>query len=765
MDAPLVYNGSMIFLRRCATSDGVRGVKALRFIALAVLLLAGTVKAATLTVTNTNDSGPGSLRQAFVDANNAAGEDIVVFDLPAGSDRVIQLTTDGITALSAITLLNDRPGDVPVIVEGHWSQGHLLFSCFSNQGGRLLLSGLTVRGGPDSGILNGAGSMTVRNCTISGNYGYFGGGVSVKSGQVLLQNCLITKNQGDTGGGIFNDSGKVTIQKCVISDNTAVTSGGGIQNWPFGAVGLIDCTVSGNSITGTTDSRGGAGINNIGISVGMENCTLSNNRSLNHGAGAIFTTGALTANACTFVNNQGESAAAIYDYGATTRQSFLTNCTFSGNTGGISGSAALVVLANYQYLNGGNGKLWINNCTFNENPGVALCAGGGSSTKVDVANTIFKRGGTSANLLVSDDFFGGTKTVFTSRGHNLSDDAAGGDGSSGPGGRLNGPGDIRNTDPRLGPLADNGGATMTYAPLPGSPAIDAADNSTATPRDQRGFVRFGSRDIGSFEINGTVSKNRLANISTRAQCLANDNVLIAGFIITGQDNKKLILRAIGPSLAGSTHLANPTLQLYDGAGQPIGFNDDWGDAPNQQEIIGSTLAPTDKRESAILTTLAPGAYTAVVRGAGTSTGIAVVEAYDLDPSADSRLANISTRGFIQTNVNLMIAGFIVVGPDNQNLVLRALGPSLPLANKLADPDLGVYDSNGTLLAYSYDWYNSNDPHANGGQGEGKIMGTGLAPSNSLECGVAITLTAGQYTAIVSSEEKTGVGLVEVYALP
>jgi hypothetical protein len=755
----------MIPLGPGTTSYGAPRLIALRLIGLAAFFFVVTVKAATFTVTNTNDSGPGSLRQAFLDANNAAGEDTVVFDLPAGSDRVIQLTTDGIWASSTITLLNDRPGDVPVIVEGQWSQGHLLFSCFNNSGGRLLLSGVTVRGAPDSGLSNSGGSMTIRNCTISGNKGYFGGGVSVASGQVLLLNCLITKNQADMGGGVFNDSGKVTIQNCVISDNTAVTSGGGIQNWPFGAVGLVDCTVSGNSITGTTDSRGGAGINNIGISVGLENCTLSNNRSLSHGAGAIFTTGALTANACTFVNNQGVSAAAIYDYGSTTRQSFLTNCTFSGNTGGAAGDPGLVVVANFQYLNPGNAKLWINNCTFSDNPGVALAAAGGSNTKVDIANTIFKRGGTSPNVVVSNDLFGGTNTIFTSRGHNLSDDAAGGDASFGPGGRLNAPGDIRNTNPQLGPLTDNGGATMTYAPVPGSPAIDAGDNSTATPRDQRGLVRFGSRDIGSVELNGTSSKERLANISTRARCLTNDNVLIAGFIITGQENKKVILRAIGPSLAGSTHLTNPTLQLYDGAGQPIGFNDDWRDSPDQQEIIASSLAPTDNRESAILTSLAPGAYTAVVRGAGTATGIAVVEAYDLDPSADSRLANISTRGRIETDVNLMIAGFIVVGPDNQNLVVRALGPSLPLANKLANPSLGVFDSNGTRLAYSYDWYNSNDPLADGGQGEGKIMVTGLGPSNSLECVVAITLTAGQYTAIVSSDESIGIGLVEVYALP
>ena len=192
----------------------------------------------------------------------------------------------------------------------------------------------------------------------------------------------------------------------------------------------------------------------------------------------------------------------------------------------------------------------------------------------------------------------------------------------------------------LGPLSDNGGPTQTFALLPGSPAINAGDDATARARDQRGYVRNGTSDIGAYEVGGTVPVARLANISTRTRCVTNENVLIAGFIVTGTQGKRVIVRAIGPSLAGTMSLNNPTLELHDSAGQVVAFNDNWVDAPNRQEIIDSTIAPTNDLESAILMTLTPGAYSGVVRGVNNSTGIALAEVYDLDPGADSKLGNI-----------------------------------------------------------------------------------------------------------------------------
>jgi predicted outer membrane repeat protein len=743
------FSRCLIFFRRCSLS--------LALILVSGSLLSGTATAATLSVTTTDDAGPGSLRQAIDDANKAGGDNTVVFALPAAQSPLIKLTTGGIFVRSSIAVVNDRPGDVLVTLQVEPKQ-NLNYPCFYvTTSGRLFVAGLTLRGTPavgrqDGAIRNEGGYLEVRNCTLSDNVGIFGGAI-YNAGKTTLVNCLITRNSAlSAGGGLYNNGGGLILQHCVISDNSAKDQGGGIGNWGSTAyVSMVDCVVSGNTTTtSTANTQGGAGLFNNGIA-GMNNCTFSNNRVVSWGGGAIYTVGGLTANSCTFVNNKGEFGGAVWDYGAT-RQSFLSNCTFTGNTG----SAA--VYANYQYINSGNPKLWLNNCTFSENPSPAIISAG-NGTKVDTANSIFRRGGNTANLVA----FGGA--VITSRGHNLSDDAAGGDGATGPGGYLNGPGDIRNTDPRLGPLADNGGPTMTFALLPGSPAIDGGDSAIAPPRDQRGLVHRRTPDIGSFELDGTVSTTRLANISTRARCLTNDNVVIAGFIISGQDNKKVILRALGASLAGSSHLNNPTLELYDGRGQLIGSNDDWGDALNRQEIIDSALAPTNELESAILTTLAPGAYTAVVRGAANSTGITVVEAYDLDPTANSRFANISTRGLVQTGDNVMIGGFIVLGPDNQTLVVRAMGPSLRVDKPLADPNLELYDSNGTVVAFSYNWYLPSDVSYDPGGMGSKVIATGLPPTNSFECALVTTLTAGQYTAIVTGfEDGTGVGLVEVYAL-
>ena len=252
-----------------------------------------------------------------------------------------------------------------------------------------------------------------------------------------------------------------------------------------------------------------------------------------------------------------------------------------------------------------------------------------------------------------------------------------------------------------------------------------------------------------------------------------DNVLIGGFIVTGTQPKKVLLRAIGPSLGNANPpvvgaLADPILELHDGTGALLVMNDNWMDAPNVQEIIDSTIPPTDAAESAILMTLPANSasYTAIVRGVNNTTGIALVEAYDLDSTVDSKLANISTRGFVQTVDNVMIGGFIVLGPDPQRVLVRAIGPSLanavpPVAGALADPILELHDSNGAMLASNDNWQDSLDKQA--------IIDSGVPPTNDMESAIVATLpssvTGIGYTAVVSGVNgTTGVALVEVYAL-
>ncbi|HWM24043.1 MAG TPA: kelch repeat-containing protein [Chthoniobacterales bacterium] len=247
-----------------------------------------------------------------------------------------------------------------------------------------------------------------------------------------------------------------------------------------------------------------------------------------------------------------------------------------------------------------------------------------------------------------------------------------------------------------------------------------------------------------------------ANISTRLKVETGENVLIGGFIVTGTASKRIILRAIGPSLPVSGTLANPRLELYNGAGQLVAANDNWRDAPNEQEIIDSSIPPSHDLESAILTTVAPGNHTAIVRGENDATGIALVEVYDLEAGSDTKLANISTRGFVQTGENVLIGGLILTGLEPRRVIVRAIGPSLARPDALADPTLELRDANGGLLAFNDNWRTSQ---------EAEIIGTTIPPSNDLESAVVQTLAPAHYTAIVQGQNAaTGIALVEAYSL-
>jgi hypothetical protein len=257
----------------------------------------------------------------------------------------------------------------------------------------------------------------------------------------------------------------------------------------------------------------------------------------------------------------------------------------------------------------------------------------------------------------------------------------------------------------------------------------------------------------------TAPPGTFGNISTRLRVETGDNVLIGGFIVTGTQPKKVIVRAIGPSLSSffPGALADPILELRDSSGALIRSNDNWR-SDQEAEIIATTVAPSDDLESAIVETLpANGSnYTAIVRGANNGTGIGVVEAYDLDRTVDSKLANISTRGLVQTGDNVMIGGFIVLGQNSLRVIVRAIGPSLPVPGALADPTLELHDGNGALVAANDNWRSDQ---------EAEIIATTIPPSNNLESAIVRNLAPGNYTAIVRGvNNATGVALVEAYGL-
>ncbi|MEY2490669.1 MAG: hypothetical protein QOC70_2611 [Verrucomicrobiota bacterium] len=283
------------------------------------------------------------------------------------------------------------------------------------------------------------------------------------------------------------------------------------------------------------------------------------------------------------------------------------------------------------------------------------------------------------------------------------------------------------------------GARLPYAKFPRDP-------TTINPPGPPPFV---------------AAAEKLANIATRVNVGTGDNQVIGGFIVTGTQPKNVIVRAIGPSLSqfGLGALADPTLELHDQTGALIASNDNWSDS-QQAEIEATGLAPVDELESAIVRTLAPGAYTAVAGGNNGATGIAVVEVYDLNQTSNSTLANISTRGAISADSEVMIGGFIIFGNGgNTRVLVRSLGPSLASAgipNAMPDPTLELRDVNGTLIV-------ENDNWRDGPQTE--IEEATLAPSNDLESAIVTTLPSGPYTAIVRERNgQPGIGLVEVYNL-
>jgi Matrixin len=260
------------------------------------------------------------------------------------------------------------------------------------------------------------------------------------------------------------------------------------------------------------------------------------------------------------------------------------------------------------------------------------------------------------------------------------------------------------------------------------------------------------------------SPSHLANISTRMKIGVAENVLIGGFIIRGTESKKLILRAIGPSL-GSLGVANaisdPVLELHSASGAVLASNDDWTTGSQINDIQTSGMAPANQYESALIMTLSPGNYTAVVSGYNGAQGVGLVEAYEFDANT-TRMINISTRGRVGTGDEAMIGGLMVQGAAGKRLIIRAIGPSLgvgpnPIANALADPTLELRDGNGGLLASNDDWNTS--PQA------GEIIATTVPPTNNQESAVVATLGAGNYTAIVRGVNQTsGVALVESYDL-
>ena len=467
--APHIASISAEFLIRSNTYKAA--VLAL-FFAGATLLSTSAASADTITVINTNDSGPGSLRQALVKANDG---DTINFDSSLNGQR-ITLTSGQLSVDKDVTI--SGPGAKNLAVDGN----RLSRVFYINPDKTVTIDGLTVATGHTfgngGGIFNDAAALTVTNCVLSGNSAdSYGGGIGNQDGAVTVTNCVLSGNSAYSGGGIRNEgtngSAMLAVSNSTISSNSAA-GGGGIANLTSG--GSATLTVTNSTISGNSgDYDGGDGIANYAYE-GDATLTITNSAISGNGNPGSLPGGG--------VSNLADGSIATLT---------ITNSTISGNSAGEGGA-----VSNQSY-NASIATLTITNSTLSSNSagyhggGILNYALKAGFAEVETGNTIFDAGSSGENI------FNYNGTV-TSLGYNLSSDNGGG--------YLTGPGDQINTDPVLGPLQDNGGPTFTDALLPTSPAIDTGEPNFTPPPfyDQRGpgFDRIanGRIDVGSFEVQG-----------------------------------------------------------------------------------------------------------------------------------------------------------------------------------------------------------------------------------------------------------------------
>jgi predicted outer membrane repeat protein len=412
-----------------------------------------TLPASIIIVTTTNDSGPGSLRQALVDAHYG---DTINFDSSL-KGQTITLTSGRLIVDKNVTI--SGPGANHLAVDGNATDW--VFSI--DLGPTVTISGLTITNGNGGILHHTAGTLTLSNSTISDNSSTSGGGGILALGTLTMSNCTISGNSAQFGGGIALFNSTFTLSNCTISGNSAEFDGGGIYSVNC-ALTVNNCTINGNSGGGISHTGSGNGIATLMVT----NSTISGNSATGNGGGITSRAGnsVFTSSASVTVSNSTISDNSVAgDGGAISNRAFLphsaalmiTNSTISGNS-----------------ATGNGGGI------YNEGTGAS-----------ELGSTILNAGSSGENI------FNNAGTV-TSHGYNLSSDDGGG--------ILTGPGDQINTDPLLGPLQDNGGSTFTHTLLPGSPAINAGDPSFTPPPfyDQRraNYIRVynGRIDIGSFEL-------------------------------------------------------------------------------------------------------------------------------------------------------------------------------------------------------------------------------------------------------------------------
>jgi hypothetical protein len=672
------------------TGVGVVGI-------VAALFSIGTALADTYPVTNTNDSGAGSLRQAIIDANGHSGPDNISFNIPGSGVRTITPASE----LPSITS--------PVTIDGYTQPGATANTLPGGDNAVLLieLNGANA-GNSGTGLTFGvdAPGSVVRGLTVNR---FAGNGILIQgNGNTVAGNFIGTNASGSAALG--NSLDGVSVQ---ASSNTIGGTSIAARN-----------VISGNGRHGISlGGPAGAGQNNQ-VQTNFIGTDASGTQLLGNGGDGVFASSATNNLIGGIISHAGTPPANV----------------IAGNAGcgvGVAeGVTGLAIKGNSIHSNGGLG------IDLNRDGPTANDISEGDA---DTGPNLFQ------NYPILTVFAGFPDQVhfnlrFKSRPNttyhveyfsNDNYDPTG----FGEGQVWIGAADI--TTPANGRL----GFAAAY------PTAFLVKNLTFTATDPNGNTSEFSPEMG-----------QLLNIATRLRVQTGDNVLIGGFIISGTAPKTVMVRGIGPSLANAgiqDPMSDPTLEVHDGT-STLATNDDWkfraDNGSQQAEIEATGLAPSNDKESAILTTLPANnaGYTAVLRGKHNSTGIGLVEVYDLDTAANSRLANISTRGLVESGDNVLIGG-IIPSKGLTKVVVRAIGPSLAnfgITNPLLDPTLELYDDSGTAIASNDDWQTSQ---------KDDIEEAALAPSDSREATIFAALPAGNYTAVVRGKNgATGIAVVEAY---
>lgn len=778
---------------------------------LLVLLMAAapsSLFATSSTVTNTNDSGPGSLRQAILDANADSAADTISFNIPGAGVHTITILASGSGTAELPTITN------PLTIDGSTQPG------FS---GTPLIE--ITNGGIGHGLVISSTNATIRSLVINGA----AQGEIVASNSVLaVLGCYLGINPAGTatvpnsGDGI-NASGSIQVGDGTPAGRNVIAASLNIHaRTTFGiALGGPTATVQGNYIGTNATGTAGLGTTWSGVSLSGGSALIGGG-SPGHGNvivalfwGVLFgggqggpVTGTVQGNRIGTDVTGTRTVAPDVNTEAGVELNYATGVNIVGNQ--ISGNGNGVSIKGNQtngatpQFNVVQGNL-IGTAADGTSP-LGNYRGHGIFISASPNNTIGGVAPGQGNIIAFNGHAGVNVVGATATGNRILGNSIYSNGGLGI--------DFENEGVDLNDAGDNdtGGNNLQNYPLITSVSvannnatIKGTLNSTANTTFRLEFFSSAKRDPSGFgegktflgatnattdstgnapfnvtfalpnpsELTFTATATdpagntsefspsfltRLLNISTRMRVLTGDNVAIAGLIVTGNGPKRVIVRGLGPSLPVNGRLANPTLQLS--GGNVSIFNDDWKDS-QKAEILATGIPPMDDRESAIVASLNPGNYTAILAGKDNTVGIGLIEVYDLDQSAGSNLGNASTRAFVDTADNVMIGG-IIIGPSTTGpavILLRATGPSLKnygIQNALQDPMLELHDGSGTLLATNDDW--KSDQRAD-------IEATTLQPSDDRESALLRTLTPGNYTAIVRGKlDTTGVALVEAYNL-